>query len=83
MNRELTETASNGMFVTAIVGYYEVNTQKIHICNAGHEPALILTQGGELKTIGAHMHPLGIMDIESSNIKADIIDLSQARLCFY
>lgn len=80
MNRELTETASNGMFVTAIVGYYEVNTQKIHICNAGHEPALILTQGGELKTIGAHMHPLGIMDIESSNIKADIIDLSQARL---
>ena len=49
MNGELVETASNGMFVTAIIGLYDPQSGDMQCCNAGHEPGLLLSANGDYR----------------------------------
>lgn len=44
-NHQLCENNDVGMFVTSWVGIYEISTQKLTYCNAGHNPPLIRTNG--------------------------------------
>ena len=68
MNGELVETASNGMFVTAIIGLYDSQSGDMQCCNAGHEPGLLLSANGDYRFFEASLQPLGIMDFEAGDI---------------
>lgn len=83
INRELAETATNGMFVTAIIGYYDLVTNRVNLCNAGHEPGLVLTQNGDMHYVAASLHPLGIMEFAADAVQVETLDLSKARLFTY
>lgn len=83
INRELTETATNGMFVTAIIGSYDTKTGMAEICNAGHEPGLILGQDGSVNYIEASIQPLGIIEFELDLIACEKIDLRKSRFFAY
>jgi len=83
MNRELTETASDGMFVTAIIGQYSLHTKTLQACNAGHEPGLVLGKQNIKKYIPASSPPLGIMDILPTSLSCEVIDLQNARFFAY
>ncbi|MEM7252901.1 MAG: GAF domain-containing SpoIIE family protein phosphatase [Pseudomonadota bacterium] len=60
VNRELCETASHGMFVTIISGFYDPASDSVTLSNAGHPPALMFEDGGGLRQIEAGAPPLGI-----------------------
>nr|MCH9673589.1 SpoIIE family protein phosphatase [Gammaproteobacteria bacterium] len=60
VNEELCETASHGMFVTIISGYFNVETKEISVSNAGHPPALFFAADGTVTEIAAGAPPLGI-----------------------
>ncbi len=60
LDRELSETASHGMFVTLVVGVYHRKSQVVEIANAGHEPALLRLGPGRYDLIPAQAPPLGI-----------------------
>jgi sigma-B regulation protein RsbU (phosphoserine phosphatase) len=61
LNRELCESLSHGMFVTMILGVYDLHRNEVRVTNAGHEPAL-LCAGGEIRdTLPAVAPPLGIV----------------------
>lgn len=60
VNREVCETATRGMFVTMAAGILEPWSGKVRLANAGHEPALLLTAGGEALRFEADSPPLGI-----------------------
>lgn len=61
LNEEIQETSIMGMFVTMIAGCFEPATRKVHLINAGHLPALIMSSSGAMKSVVAQTPPLGIL----------------------
>ena len=61
INKEICETAHRGMFVTMAGGVYDPRTGILRLANAGHEPPLLMTAGGEFKAFDAGGPPLGIL----------------------
>ncbi len=61
MNNDLFLTKTGGMFVTSIIGNYNINTGEIVWVNAGHQPALIRDQKGVFEEYESKSPPLGII----------------------
>jgi sigma-B regulation protein RsbU (phosphoserine phosphatase) len=61
LNEEINETATRGMFVTMIAGLYDPRNSQLTLVNAGHPPALLLTQDNKMRALDAQAPPLGIM----------------------
>lgn len=61
VNEELHETASHGMFVTLITGFYDDARDEVVIANAGHLPALYRDRNGQFREISADGPPLGVV----------------------
>lgn len=62
VNDEIAETATRGMFITAVAGIYDPQHHHIEYANAGHPPPMILTQDQARGAIEpeAESPPLGI-----------------------
>lgn len=61
VNDEVFETTSHGMFVTIVSGFIDPVTERVSLANAGHQPALLHTPGGEFIEYPAGAPPLGIL----------------------
>ncbi|WJW74630.1 HDOD domain-containing protein [Thiohalobacter sp. IOR34] len=61
LNREISETAIRGMFVTAVLGIYNPSTGKGKLVNAGHLPVLQFRPNGEVRNFEAGAPPLGVL----------------------
>lgn len=83
MNRELVETAFNGMFVTGIIGRFDPESGDMQCCNAGHEPGLLLSQNGAFHYVEASLQPLGILDFDSADIAVEQHNLTDKRFFCY
>jgi phosphoserine phosphatase RsbU/P len=61
-NDELAETVRFGMFVCALVGYYEPDIGVVELASAGFPPALLHIDGArDMHEIPAHGPPLGVL----------------------
>ena len=60
LNDEICETASRGMFVTMVIGIFDSNKKELLLSNAGHEPPLIFSKGGDFSNFEEAGPPLGI-----------------------
>lgn len=83
VNAELVETATNGMFVTAIIGRYHPESGEMQCCNAGHEPGLLLSASGAFSYVEASLQPLGILDFDAGDIDVETHNLSDHRFFCY
>jgi sigma-B regulation protein RsbU (phosphoserine phosphatase) len=61
INAELCETVSGGMFVCAVVGYYDPANRQVVWANAGFPPALLREAGGGWHELPAEGPPLAIV----------------------
>jgi sigma-B regulation protein RsbU (phosphoserine phosphatase) len=61
LDREISETATRGMFVTMLAGLYDPERGEVTLANAGHEPALLHNLDGEFTSLPANAPPLGIL----------------------
>lgn len=61
MNRSLARAVTSGKFATFFLGVISVREKRLHYCNAGHDPPLLL-RGGELHLLRANGIPLAILD---------------------
>ncbi|MCW9032578.1 MAG: SpoIIE family protein phosphatase [Rhodospirillales bacterium] len=69
INREICETATQGRFVTMLVGLLEPWSGKLRMANAGHEPPLYQDKHGTYRDIPAEAPPVGIAaDIVENDI---------------
>jgi len=71
INAELCETATRGLFVTMVVGWYSPRDGHIRFANAGHEPPLMRRKDRTYKTFPASAPPLGILadlDVDGEEI---------------
>ena len=61
MNNDLFNTKTGGMFVTGIVGYYDLISDELKWVNAGHQPALIRDLNGNFSEFDSKSPPLGVI----------------------
>ena len=60
VNDEVCESATRGMFVTAIAGIYDPGQGTVRLANAGHPPALFRRRDGGFVQVPASAPPMGI-----------------------
>jgi len=61
MNNDLFNTKTGGMFVTGIVGCYDLISDELKWVNAGHQPALIRDLNGNFNEFESKSPPLGVI----------------------
>lgn len=74
INAELCETATRGLFVTMVVGWYSPRDGHVRFANAGHEPPLMRRKDRTYKTFPAAAPPLGILS--DYDVGGEEIDLA-------
>ena len=68
MNNDLNNTKTGGMFVTSIIGEYNLITDEIRWVNAGHQPAIIRYDNGKYNQIESSAPPLGVIKQKDKSI---------------
>ncbi len=68
MNNDLNNTKTAGMFVTSIVGEYNLITDEIRWVNAGHQPAIVRNDNGKYEQFESSAPPLGVIKQKEKNI---------------
>ena len=83
MNNELKESNPAGIFVTSIVGKYNLKTDLVEICNAGHQLALVKIDN-DFKEYSSSSMPLGVVKHKDENVfKLEKFKLNKGRIyCF-
>ena len=61
MNNDLFNTKTAGMFVTGIIGNYDLISEEIKWVNAGHQPVLIRHSKGNFEEFESKSPPLGVV----------------------
>jgi len=61
MNNDLFTTKTGGMFVTSILGDYNIVTNEIRWVNGGHQPAIIRDNEGNYQQFESNSPPLGVI----------------------
>ena len=78
INNELCETASRGMFVTAVFGIFYRNENKVEFINVGHEPVLISGSKSSFVDIDSKAHPIGMFEMTPEQLKIETYKPSQS-----
>ena len=68
MNNDLNNTKTGGMFVTSIVGEYNLITDEIRWVNAGHQPAILRNGQGKYNQFESSAPPLGVIKQKDKSI---------------
>ncbi len=80
MNNDLNNTKTGGMFVTSILGEYNVISDELRWVNAGHQPAIIRDSLGKYSQVDSKAPPLGVIKHKDKNIyKINKIKLNGSR----
>ena len=61
LNNEICETISRGMFVTMLIGTYDIKAKELLLASAGHEPPIMLNNKNEFSNFNEAGPPLGIV----------------------
>jgi len=72
-----------GLFITAVIGSFDITTQKVEFFNLGHNPPIFISEKGETKLFPATSVPIGISSEPDFNMKKEIKNLSKGRIFFY
>ena len=68
MNNDLYQTKTAGMFVTCILGEYDLVSEEIRWVNAGHQPALIRSSDGKYSEYISSSTPLGVVKHKDKSV---------------
>ena len=76
-------TNFGGLFITAVIGSFNLLSKKVVFFNLGHNPPIYIAEQGETKLFPAISVPLGISKELDTNIKGEEKNLSKGRMFFY
>ena len=84
VNNELVEAKFKGMFVTAVFGKFNTETNDITFVNAGHESIMVFDRNKNFEFIKSEMPPIGIIKYFSeSMVKSKTINLKEKTFVVY
>jgi sigma-B regulation protein RsbU (phosphoserine phosphatase) len=81
INAELCDTVTGGMFVCAVVGYYDPANRHVVWANAGFPPALLREPGGDWRELAAEGPPLAI--VPGMHYPEQSAELGEGTLYFF
>ncbi|MDC2984298.1 ammonium transporter [Candidatus Pelagibacter sp.] len=61
MNNDLFLTKTGGMFVTSILGEYNMRSDELRWVNGGHQPAIIRSSSGNYEQFESNSPPMGVI----------------------
>ena len=80
MNNDLFLTKTGGMFVTCILGEYNIKNDELRWVNGGHQPAIIRSTNGDYQQFESNSPPMGvILQKDKSSYKVNKIKLENKR----
>ena len=80
MNNDLFLTKTGGMFVTCILGEYNMRSDELRWVNGGHQPAIIRSSSGNYEQIESNSPPMGvILQKDKSVYKTHKVKLENSR----
>ena len=68
MNNDLFITKTSGMFVTCILGKYELISDEISWVNGGHQPAIIRDNKGQYQKFESEAPPMGVITQKEKSV---------------
>tara|TARA_B100001996_G_scaffold307183_1_gene248502 strand:+ start:948 stop:3101 length:2154 start_codon:yes stop_codon:yes gene_type:complete len=68
MNNDLFATKTGGMFVTSILGIYNIVNNEISWVNGGHQPAIIRDNKGIYQKYESNSPPLGVINQKEKSV---------------
>ena len=68
MNNDLYITKTSGMFVTSILGKYDLISDEISWVNGGHQPAIIRSKQGTYQKFESDAPPMGVVPQKDKSI---------------
>ena len=68
MNNDLFITKTSGMFVTCVLGKYDLISDEITWVNGGHQPAIIRNEQGEYQNFDSDAPPMGVISQKDKSI---------------
>jgi len=84
VNNELVEAKFKGMFVTAVFGKFNIETNEITFVNAGHESIMVFDRDKNFEFIKSEMPPIGIIKYFSeSMVKSKTMNLKEKTFVVY
>ena len=84
MNNDLYQTKTAGIFVTCILGEYDLVSEEIRWVNAGHQPALVRSKDGNYYEFASSSTPLGVIKHKDKNVyKLEKTNLSSSRFYIF
>ena len=84
MNNDLFQTKTAGMFVTCILGEYDLVSDEIRWVNAGHQPALIRSTDGKYSEFISSSTPLGVIKHKDKSVyKLEKAKLASSRFYIF
>ncbi len=84
MNNDLYQTKTAGMFVTCILGEYDLVSEEVRWVNAGHQPALIRSPDGKYSEFASSSTPLGVIKHKDKTVyQLEKTSLSSSRFYIF
>ena len=85
INNQVKESSYKGMFITAVIGKFNLLTKEVEFVNFGHESIMCFNNDDNLFSyIKADRPPLGLLHIkDSSTIKTSKINLKNKKMFIY
>ena len=68
MNNDLFLTKTGGMFVTSILGEYNIKTDELRWVNGGHQPAIIRSTNGDYQHYESNSPPMGVIHQKDKSV---------------
>ncbi|WP_440634660.1 CHASE2 domain-containing protein [Candidatus Pelagibacter sp. HIMB1746] len=84
INNQVADSSYQGMFITAVVGKYNIKDKKIEYINLGHEPIMVYDQNFNFEYYKSTLPPLGIMAMDNDDFfQTNEISLVNKNLVIY
>ena len=84
INNQVADSSYQGMFITAVVGKYNIKEKKIEYINLGHEPIMVYDENFNFAYYKSTLPPLGIMAMDNDDFfQTNEISLENKNLVIY
>ncbi len=84
INNQVADSSYQGMFITAVVGKYNIKDKKIEYINLGHEPIMVYDENFNFEYYKSTLPPLGIMAMDNDDFfQTNEISLVNKNLVIY
>ena len=84
VNNQVADSSYQGMFITAVIGKFNLKEKNIEYINLGHEPIMIFDKDYNFEYLKSTLPPLGLMNMDDDGFfQTSKININNKNLMIY